>query len=180
MENFRLHDSARTYGSNHLTNNLFVTALKGLLPVFLMMIFMGIGTDVLGQETLNKGEFVIGKTKLNTFGGKKSSGINNSYTSDDGLITVSAQNTSVEATTKNDNGTKIRENGVFTITPNREAKITSIFLETSLDNRQLTSDPEVTPVSSGSNGRDYTYTFNIIMWQDALRLQTKTAARTSV
>lgn len=67
MENFRLHDSARTYGSNHLTNNLSVTALKGLLPVFLMMIFMGIGTDVLGQETLNKGIFTFTTDQLKYF-----------------------------------------------------------------------------------------------------------------
>ena len=50
MENLRLYDSARTYGSNHLTKKLSVTALKRLLPVFLMMIFLGIGTDVLGQQ----------------------------------------------------------------------------------------------------------------------------------
>lgn len=160
MENLRLHDSARTYGSNHLTNKLSVTALKRLLPVFLMMIFMGIGTDALGQETPNNGIFVIGKTQLNTFGGKESSGINNSYTSDDGLITVSTRSKQVQASNAGDAGTKIQQGGVFTITPNKGAKITSIFLETGQDNRKLTSNPEVTPESSGINSTDYTYTFD--------------------
>lgn len=160
MENLRLHDSARTYGSNHLTNKLSVTALKGLLPIFLMMIFMGIGTDALGQETPNNGIFVIGKTQLNTFGGKESSGINNSYTSDDGLITVSTLSKQVQTTNADDKGTKIQQGGVFTITPNKGAKITSIFLETGQDNRKLTSNPEVTPESSGINSTDYTYTFD--------------------
>ena len=160
MENFRLHDSARTYGSNHLTNKLSVTALKRLLPVFLMMIFMGIGTDVLGQETPNNGIFVIGKTQLNTFGGKKSSDINNSYTSVDGLITVSTLSKQVQTTNTDDKGTKIQQDGFFTITPNKGAKITSIFLETGQDNRKLTSNPEVTPESSGINSTDYTYTFD--------------------
>ena len=54
MENLRLYDSARTYGSNHLTKKLSVTALKRLLPVFLMMIFLGIGTDVLGRQNNKK------------------------------------------------------------------------------------------------------------------------------
>lgn len=160
MENLRLHDSARTYGSNHLTNKLSVTALKRLLPVFLMMIFMGIGTDALGQETPNNGIFVIGKTQLNTFGGKESFGINNSYTSDDGLITVSTLSKQVQTTNADDKGTKIQQGGVFTITPNKGAKITSIFLETGQDNRKLTSNPEVTPESSGINSTDYTYTFD--------------------
>lgn len=160
MENLRLHDSARTYGSNHLTNKLSVTALKRLLPVFLMMIFLGIGTDALGQETPNNGIFVIGKTQLNTFGGKESSGINNSYTSDDGLITVSTLSKQVQTTNADDKGTKIQQGGVFTITPNKGAKITSIFLETGQDNRKLTSNPEVTPESSGINSTDYTYTFD--------------------
>lgn len=160
MENLRLHDSARTYGSNHLTNKLSVTALKRLLPVFLMMIFLGIGTDALGQETPNNGIFVIGKTQLNTFGGKESSDINNSYTSDDGLITVSTRSKQVQASKAGDAGTKIQEDGVFTITPNKGAKITSIFIETGQNNRKLTSNPEVTPESSGINSTDYTYTFD--------------------
>ena len=159
MENFRLHDSARTYGSNHLTNNLSVTALKGLLPVFLMMIFMGIGTDVLGQESLNKGIFTFSTEQLKHFGGKVATSTINSYTSEDGLITLSTQSKDVQA--NGVDGTKVRPNGVFTITTNREAKITKIFLETNQNNYQLTSDPEVEPVSSGDiNDDDYTYTFN--------------------
>ena len=50
MENLRLYCCALTNGSNNLTNNLSVTAFTRLLPVFLMMIFLGIGTDVLGQD----------------------------------------------------------------------------------------------------------------------------------
>ena len=53
-------------------------------------------------------------------------------------------------------GTKVRETGTFTITPNSGAKITKVILETSQDNRQLTSAPVVTPTQSGKN---YTYTF---------------------
>ena len=51
MENLRLYGCALTNGSNNLTNKLSVTALKRLLPVFLMMIFLGIGTDVLDNKT---------------------------------------------------------------------------------------------------------------------------------
>ncbi len=54
MENLRLYGCALTNGSNNLTNKLSVTALKRLLPVFLMMIFLGIGTDVLGQQNNKK------------------------------------------------------------------------------------------------------------------------------
>ena len=111
MENLRLHDSARTYGSNHLTNNLSLTALKRLLPVFLMMIFLGIGTDVLGQKTLNKGIFTFSTEQLKYFGGKVATGIINSYTSEDGLITLSTQSVDVQAT-KGVNGTKVRPNGL--------------------------------------------------------------------
>ena len=50
MENLRLYGCALTNGSNNLTNNLSVTAFTRLIPVFLMMIFLGIGTDVLGQQ----------------------------------------------------------------------------------------------------------------------------------
>ena len=54
MENLRLYCCALTNGSNNLTNNLSVTAFTRLLPVFLMMIFLGIGTDVLGQQNNKK------------------------------------------------------------------------------------------------------------------------------
>ena len=50
MENLRLYCCALTNGSNNLTNNLSVTAFTRLIPVFLMMIFLGIGTDVLGRQ----------------------------------------------------------------------------------------------------------------------------------
>ena len=50
MENLRLYGCALTNGSNNLMNNLSVTAFTRLIPVFLMMIFLGIGTDVLGQQ----------------------------------------------------------------------------------------------------------------------------------
>ena len=54
MENLRLYCCALTNGSINLTNKLSVTALNRLLPVFLMMIFLGIGTDVLGQQNNKK------------------------------------------------------------------------------------------------------------------------------
>ena len=117
MENLRLHDSARTYGSNHLTNKLSVTALKRLLPIFLMMIFMGIGTDVLGQQknTLT-GTAVFTLEQLHSFSGKN----NSSYTSGDELITLSSSSQNVQATIndpKGAQGTKVRPTGAFTITP---------------------------------------------------------------
>ena len=87
MENLRLHDSARTYGSNHLTNKLSVTALKRLLPVFLMMIFLGIGTDVLGQtKSTYTGTAVFTLDQLHYFSGKNYTDTHNSYTSEDKLI----------------------------------------------------------------------------------------------
>lgn len=92
MENFRLHDSARTYGSNHLTNNLSVTALKGLLPIFLMMIFMGIGTDVFGQErNAYTGTAVFTLDQLHKFDGNPKNGTDEVSTLSSGnYITLSS------------------------------------------------------------------------------------------
>lgn len=158
MENLRLHDSARTYGSNHLTNKLSVTALKGLLPIFLMMIFMGIGTDVLGQQknTLT-GTAVFTLEQLHSFSGKN----NSSYTSGDELITLSSSSENVQATIndpKGAQGTKVRPTGAFTITPMGGAKITSITLITSRKDCQLTSSVTATEtVDKTETNRTYTY-----------------------
>lgn len=158
MENLRLHDSARTYGSNHLTNKLSVTALKRLLPVFLMMIFLGIGTDVLGQQknTLT-GTAVFTLEQLHSFSGKN----NSSYTSGDELITLSSSSENVQATIndpKGAQGTKVRPTGAFTITPMGGAKITSITLITSRKDCQLTSSVTATEtVDKTETNRTYTY-----------------------
>lgn len=158
MENFRLHDSARTYGSNHLTNNLSVTALKGLLPVFLMMIFMGIGTDVLGQErNAYTGTAVFTLEQLHSFSGKN----NSSYTSKDKLITLASSSENVQATindSKGPRGVKVRPTGAFTITAGNGAQITSITLITDRKDRWLTSSvtAEETVDQTGTN-RTYTY-----------------------
>ena len=158
MENLRLHDSARTYGSNHLTNKLSVTALKRLLPIFLMMIFMGIGTDVLGQQknTLT-GTAVFTLEQLHSFSGKN----NSSYTSGDELITLSSSSENVQATIndpKGAQGTKVRPTGAFTITPMGGAKITSITLITSRKDCQLTSSVTATEtVDKTETNRTYTY-----------------------
>ncbi len=159
MENLRLHDSARTYGSNHLTNKLSVTALKRLLPIFLMMIFMGIGTDVLGQQknTLT-GTAVFTLEQLHSFSGKN----NSSYTSGDELITLSSSSENVQATIndpKGAQGTKVRPTGAFTITPmGGGAKITSITLITSRKDCQLTSSVTATEtVDKTETNRTYTY-----------------------
>lgn len=121
MENLRLHDSARTYGSNHLTNKLSVTALKRLLPVFLMMIFLGIGTDALGQQKNTLTETAIfTQNQLNKFdGAPNKSGEVNTLSSGD-YITLSSSSANVQATIndpKGAQGTKVRPTGAFTITP---------------------------------------------------------------
>lgn len=158
MENFRLHDSARTYGSNHLTNNLSVTALKRLLPVFLMMIFMGIGTDVLGQErNAYTGTAVFTLEQLHSFSGKN----NSSYTSKDNRITLSSSSENVQATindSKGPRGAKVRPTGAFTITAGNGVQITSITLITDRKDRWLTSSvtAEETDDKTGTN-RTYTY-----------------------
>lgn len=158
MENFRLHDSARTYGRNHLTINLSVTALKGLLPVFLMMIFMGIGTDVFGQErNAYTGTAVFTLEQLHSFSGKN----NSSYTSKDNRITLSSSSENVQATindSKGPRGAKVRPTGAFTITAGNGVQITSITLITDRKDRWLTSSvtAEETDDKTGTN-RTYTY-----------------------
>lgn len=158
MENFRLHDSARTYGSNHLTINLSVTALKGLLPVFLMIIFMGIGTDVFGQErNAYTGTAVFTLEQLHSFSGKN----NSSYTSKDNRITLSSSSENVQATindSKGPRGAKVRPTGAFTITAGNGVQITSITLITDRKDRWLTSSvtAEETDDKTGTN-RTYTY-----------------------
>lgn len=71
MENLRLYCCALTNGSNNQTNNLSVTAFTRLIPVFLMMIFLGIGTDVLGQQKSTfSGTAVFTLEQLNKFDGE--------------------------------------------------------------------------------------------------------------
>ena len=158
MENLRLHDSARTYGSNHLTNNLSVTALKGLLPIFLMMIFMGIGTDVLGQQknTLT-GTAVFTLEQLHSFSGKN----NSSYTSGDKLITLSSSSVNVQPTIndiKGPRGAKVRPTGAFKITASNGAQITSITLITDRYDRKLDSSVSYTETTDDTKtNRTYTY-----------------------
>lgn len=109
MKNLRLHDSARTYGSNHLTNNLSVTALKRLLPVFLMMIFLGIGTDVLGQENSTfTGTAIFIQDQLNTFDGAPNKTGEVKELSSDKYITLSSSSENVQATLDDNKGTKVR------------------------------------------------------------------------
>lgn len=164
MENFRLHDSARTYGSNHLTNNLSVTALKGLLPVFLMMIFMGIGTDVLGQErNIYTGTAVFTLDQLHKFDGKPKNGTDEVSTLSSGnYITLSSNSENVQATindSKGARGVKIRQTGNFTITASNGAEITSITLITDRNDRQLTSSVTANETVDGTR-TNRTYTFN--------------------
>lgn len=163
MENLRLHDSARTYGSNHLTNKLSVTALKRLLPVFLMMIFLGIGTDALGQQKNTLTETAIfTQNQLNKFdGAPNKSGEVNTLSSGD-YITLSSSSANVQATIndpKGAQGTKVRPTGAFTITPmGGGAKITSITLITSRKDCQLTSSVTATEtVDKTETNRTYTY-----------------------
>lgn len=159
MENLRLHDSARTYGSNHLTNKLSVTAFTRLLPVFLMMIFLGIGTDVLGQQKSTfTGTAIFTQNQLNKFDGapNKSGEVNTLSSSDN--ITLSSSSANVQATLNNNQGTKVRFTGAFTITPKEGATITSITLITSRKDCQLTSSVTATETfdKTGTN-RTYTY-----------------------
>ena len=161
MENLRLYDSARTYGSNHLTKKLSVTALKRLLPVFLMMIFLGIGTDVLGQQTSTfTGTAIFTQNQLNTFDGDPKTGEESTLSSGD-YITLSSSSANVQATindSKGPRGAKVRPTGAFTITAKEGATITSITLITDRNDRQLTSSVTAgeTVDNTGTN-RTYTY-----------------------
>lgn len=163
MENLRLHDSARTYGSNHLTNKLSVTALKRLLPVFLMMIFLGIGTDVLGQQKSTfTGTAIFTQNQLNKFDGAPNKpGEVNTLSSGD-YITLSSSSANVQATindSKGAQGTKVRPTGAFTITPMGGAKITSITLITDRKDRKLDSSVSCTETKDNT-GTNYTYTYS--------------------
>ena len=158
MENLRLHDSARTYGSNHLTNKLSVTTLKRLLPVFLMMIFMGIGTDALGQQKSTfTGTAVFTLEQLHSFSGKN----NSSYTSGDKLITLSSSSVNVQPTfndIKGPRGAKVRPTGAFKITASNGAQITSITLITDRYDRKLDSSVSCTETTDDTKtNRTYTY-----------------------
>lgn len=159
MENFRLHDSARTYGSNHLTNNLSVTALKGLLPVFLMMIFMGIGTDVLGQQKNTfTGTAIFTQDQLNTFDGAPKTGEVNTLSFGD-YITLSSSSPNVQATLNDNKGTKVRLTGAFIITAKEGTTITSITLITDRKDRKLDSSVSCTETTDDT-GTNRTYTFS--------------------
>ncbi len=158
MENLRLHDSARTYGSNHLTNKLSVTALKRLLPVFLMMIFLGIGTDVLGQQKSTfTGTAIFIQDQLNIFDGKPITGEESTLSSGD-YITLSSSSENVQATLDKDKGTKVRISGAFTIKANEGATITSITLITDRKDRKLDSSVSCTETTDNTGtSRTYTY-----------------------
>ncbi len=162
MENLRLHDSARTYGSNHLTNKLSVTALKRLLPVFLMMIFLGIGTDVLGQQknTLT-GTAIFTQDQLNIFDGKPITGQVSTLSSGN-YITLSSSSANVQATIddpKGARGTKVKTTGTFTIKAKDEATITSITLITDRKDRKLDSSVSCTETTDNT-GTNRTYTYS--------------------
>lgn len=159
MENFRLHDSARTYGSNHLTINLSVTALKGLFPVFLMMIFMGIGTDVLGQErNAYTGTAIFTQDQLNTFDGAPKTGEVRELSFGD-YITLSSSSPNVQATLNDNKGTKVRLTGAFTITAKEGTTITSITLITDRKDRKLDSSVSCTETTDDTR-TNRTYTFS--------------------
>lgn len=160
MENLRLYGCALTNGSNHLTNNLSVTALTRLLPVFLMMIFMGIGTDVLGQQksTLT-GTAIFTQDQLNTFDGAPNKSDEVSKLSSGDYITLSSSSANVQATLNNNQGTKVRITGDFTITPNKGATITSITLITDRKDRKLDSSVSCTETKDNT-GTNYTYTYS--------------------
>lgn len=158
MENLRLYGCALTNGSNHLTNKLSVTALKRLLPVFLMMIFMGIGTDVLGQtKNIYTGTAVFTLEQLHSFSGKN----NSSYTSGDKLITLSSSSVNVQPTIndiKGPRGAKVRPTGAFKITASNGAQITSITLITDRKDRKLDSSVSCTETTDNTEtNRTYTY-----------------------
>lgn len=158
MENLRSYGCALTNGSNHLTNKLSVTALKRLLPVFLMMIFMGIGTDVLGQtKNIYTGTAVFTLEQLHSFSGKN----NSSYRSGDKLITLSSSSVNVQPTIndiKGPRGAKVRPTGAFKITASNGAQITSITLITDRYDRKLDSSVSCTETTDDTKtNRTYTY-----------------------
>lgn len=160
MENLRLYGCALTNGSNHLTNNLSVTALTRLLPVFLMMIFLGIGTDVLCQERNTITETAIfDQDHLNTFDGTPKTD-EYSELSSGGITLSSSGNENVQAAGDKNKGTKVRTKGAFTIKATKEgATITSITLITDQKNYKLDSSVSCTETLDGT-GTNRTYTFS--------------------
>lgn len=108
-------------------------------------------------KTTLSGSATFTLEQLNYFAGTAhDTGVKTTYTTDDRYITLSSSSENVQAQMTANTGTKVRNTGTFTITPNSGAKITKVILVTSQDNRQLTSAPVVTPTQ---NGKNYTYTF---------------------
>ena len=111
----------------------------------------------MSNEGNQSGSATFTLEQLNYFGGTvNADGVKTTYTTDDGYITLSSSSDNVQAQMTENKGTKVRDTGTFTITPNNGATISKVVLVTSQDNRQLTSDPVVTPTQ---NGKNYTYTF---------------------
>lgn len=95
--------------------------------------------------------------QLNYFAGTEHNPrVKTTYTTGDGYITLSSTSENVQAQMTANTGTKVRNPGTFAITSNNGATISKVVLMTSLDNKQLTSTPDVTPTRDGKN---YTYTF---------------------
>lgn len=108
-------------------------------------------------KTTLSGSATFTLEQLNYFAGTEhDTGVKMTYTTGDGYITLSSSSDNVQAQMTANTGTKVRDTGTFTITPNSGAKITKVVLMTSRDNKQLTSTPDVTPTRDGKN---YTYTF---------------------
>lgn len=111
----------------------------------------------MSNEGNQSGSATFTLDQLNYFAGTAhDTGVETAYTTGDGYITLSSSSENVEAQMTRNTGTKVRNTGTFTITPNSGAKITKVVLMTSRDNKQLTSTPDVTPTRDGKN---YTYTF---------------------
>ena len=111
----------------------------------------------MSNEGNQSGSATFTLDQLNYFAGTAhDTGVETAYTTGDGYITLSSSSENVEAQMTSNTGTKVRNTGTFTITPNSGAKITKVVLMTSRDNKQLTSTPDVTPTRDGKN---YTYTF---------------------
>ena len=127
-----------------------------------MMIFLGIGTDVLGQQKSTfSGTAVFTLEQLNIFDGTPNKSGEVSTLSSGDYITLSSSSDNVQATIntpKGAQGTKVRPSGAFTITAKEGATITSITLITDRYDRQLTSSvtAEKTVDNTGTN-RTYTY-----------------------
>lgn len=127
-----------------------------------MMIFMGIGTDVLGQQknTLTR-TAIFTQDQLNIFDGKPITGQVSTLSSGD-YITLSSSSANVQATIndpKGARGTKVKTTGTFTIKAKDEATITSITLITDRKDRKLDSSVSCTETKDNT-GTNYTYTYS--------------------